>query len=188
MKHIFLIRHGETAWTLSGQHTGKTDILLTEKGRRQSVSIAKKLADKHFSKVYCSPLQRAKETCEIVGLLGEAQLDPDLVEWDYGSYEGLTTEEIQKKDPSWTIFSNGAPGGESIAQMSERADRVLEKLSSTEGNIALFSSGHFLRSFTARWLGQPVSFGKHLMLFPASVSVLGRERNTPAILSWNNFS
>src|ERR1700733_14090376 len=145
-KKICLVRHGETAWTLSGQHTGVTDISLTEQGEKDAAAIGKKLHGHSFKNILCSPLKRAEETCKIAGFLKHAQLDPDLVEWNYGDYEGLTTEEIWKKSPGWNIFSNGAPGGESVADVNARAHRVLEKIRLIDGDVAVFSHGHFLRA------------------------------------------
>ncbi len=183
--HIFLIRHGETAWTVSGQHTGLTDIPLTERGRVQAAALGEKLKDLPMQKVLLSPLARAIETCKLVHLFERAEIDPDLVEWNYGKYEGLTGAEIYARDPDWSIFTKGAPGGESIEEVKTRADRVLERIASVPGNVALFSSGHFLRVLTARWLGLPASDGRLFLLSTASLSVLGYEGGVPVIIQWN---
>jgi broad specificity phosphatase PhoE len=187
-RKIYLMRHGETEWTLKGRHTGLTDIPLTEKGQHQARLLGEHLNKHPFHKVFTSPLKRALETCETAGLLQEAEIDEDLVEWNYGQYEGLTSAEIHRKDPDWTIFSKGAPGGESVQEIGNRADKVLKKLSTVPGDIALFSSGHFLRVLASRWLQLAPSFGEHLLLFPASVSILSREDAIPTIASWNNIS
>jgi broad specificity phosphatase PhoE len=182
---IYLIRHAETEWTLSGQHTGKTDLPLTEKGENDSRKIKEQLSGLGFQKVLVSPLTRAKRTCELAGFFDEAIIEKDLIEWDYGSYEGMTSAEIHKNNPSWSIFREGAPEGESIADVSHRAARVLGHIRSIPGDVAVFSSGHFLRVLAARWLDMPPQFGQHLVLHPASISILGYERNTPALLLWN---
>lgn len=184
-QNIYLIRHGETEWTHLKKHTGLTDIPLTSEGREQAKWLKEKLSQKKFKKVLCSPLLRAKETCEITGLLNSAEFDPDLVEWDYGDYEGKTTAEIREIDPKWTIFSKGAPNGESVGDVGARALRVIAKARAVSGDVAIFSSGHFLRTLAARWLHKPVSEGKYYLLSTASVSVLGFERETPVLVSWN---
>lgn len=182
---VYLIRHGETEWARDGKHTGLSDIPLTEKGEEESRNIGKYLKGVGFQKVLVSPLKRAKETCRLAGLFNHAVIEPDLVEWDYGNYEGLTTQEIRKTNPTWSIFSQGAPEGESVADVGARANRVLGHIRSIPGDVAVFSSGHFLRVLAARWLDQPPSFGAHLALFPASISILGYERDYPVIISWN---
>lgn len=189
-KKIYLIRHGETEWTLNGKHTGLTDIPLTKNGRLQAEWIGHQLRGHTFQTVLCSPLKRAVNTCEIAGLIKIARLDSDLVEWNYGEYEGLTTVEIHQKMAHWNIFSNGAPGGESVADMSARTNRVLTKIQSLHGDVALFSHGHFLRALTAQWLQLSVHEGRLFALFPGSISILGFERNTRVITRWNvqNFS
>src|SRR5579885_2362900 len=149
-KQIFLIRHGETSWTLSGQHTGFSDIPLTDRGKQDAMRLQERLSPFHFDHVFTSPLKRAKETCDLAGFEKKAKEDPDLVEWNYGAYDGLTTEEIHAKPPNWYIFNDGAPEGESIQAIGERADRVLGKVQKLSGNVALFSHGHFLRVLTAR--------------------------------------
>lgn len=183
---IFLIRHGETAWTLTGQHTGKTDLELTEPGRQAAISLGKRLEGHRFDKVFCSPSKRALATCALAGFANQAEVIEDLAEWDYGVYEGLTTPQIQEKDPSWDIFTRGAPGGESPSAVEARAGRVLDLVKKTEGDIALFSSGHFLRAFTALWLTLGVSEGRCFALSPATLSILGYERHSPVITLWNS--
>ena len=182
---IYLIRHGETEWTLSGKHTGRTDIPLTKNGEEQSQNIGRYLKGMGFQKVLTSPLIRAKETCRLSGLFTHALIDEDHREWNYGDYEGITSAEIRKKDPHWTIFTGGAPGGESIADIGARANRVLGTIRSIPGDVAVFSHGHFLRALAARWIEMPVAFGQQLVLSPASLSILGYEKEKPAIITWN---
>lgn len=185
LNQIYLIRHGQTAWTLSNQHTGTTDIPLTKKGEEEAILIGKKLQNLSFTKILCSPLKRALMTCKNARLLEHAEIDPHLVEWNYGEYEGMTTPEIWEKSPHWNIFSNGAPKGESVAEVSSRADLILKKAHSLDGDIAIFSHGHFLRVLTARWLELNAKEGRHFALNPASLSILGFERTTPVIQLWN---
>ncbi|NDD58165.1 MAG: histidine phosphatase family protein [Chlamydiae bacterium] len=182
---IYLIRHGETDWTVSGRHTGRTDVALTSNGQEQAKKLGLYLKETGFQKIFCSPSLRAKETCRLAGFIQSAIFDDDLQEWDYGNYEGLTSQEIRKNNPQWTIFSQGAPGGESVADVGQRANRVLGRLRSIPGDIAIFSSGHILRSIAARWLDMPVSFGEKLLLSPASISILGFEKEATAIAQWN---
>jgi broad specificity phosphatase PhoE len=188
---IFLIRHGETPWSLSGRHTSRTDVALTAEGERGAFQLRGLLSGIAFTRVLTSPLQRARRTCELAGLGSAAQAEPDLREWDYGDYEGRTSAEIQAQRPGWNIFQDGCPGGESVEQISQRADRLLAGLRPLDGNVALFSHGHFLRSFAMRWIGLPVGAGDHFALNTASVSTLGYEHpqsGIPAILRWNEFS
>ena len=185
-RKIYLIRHGETAWTVSKQHTGLTDIPLTEHGRTEAKQLGEKLKHLSFQKILLSPLARAVETCKLANFFQHAEIDPDLVEWNYGDYEGLTHEQIRKQDPNWSIFTKGAPGGESVADVGKRADRVLSKISQISGDVALFSSGHFLRLLAARWLNLPPSEGRLFFLSTASLSILGYERESPVILLWNS--
>ncbi len=187
-KRIFLIRHGETEWTLSGQHTGATDIPLTKRGEEEAALVGKKLRGHTFETVLCSPLKRAKETCAIAGFLKQPQLEPDLVEWNYGDYEGLTAAQIWKKSPGWNIFSNGAPHGESLEDITARANRVLAKIQPLRGDVALFSHGHFLRAFAACYLQLPAQEGRLFALSPSSISILGFERARPVISLWNDLS
>lgn len=184
---IYLIRHGETAWTLSNRHTGMTDIPLTRRGEEDAAQIGKKLKGIPFSKILCSPLKRAQATCQHAGLLERAEIDPQLVEWNYGEYEGLTSEEIWKTSPGWTIFSQGAPRGESVSDISARADQVLKKALAVGGDIAVFSHGHFLRVLAARWLNLSAEEGCLFALSPSSVSILGFERISRVIQLWNQL-
>jgi broad specificity phosphatase PhoE len=189
MLTIYLLRHGETKWTILGKHTGLTDIPLTQEGEKQVSNLYEVIKNIPFEKVFCSPLVRAKKTCEICHLLEGAIITNDLLEWNYGDYEGLTSQDIHKTDPNWTVFSKDPKGGETKASIAKRADHLIEEFLKLDGNVALFSSGHFLRAFTARWLKFPVSFGEHLLLSTASVSVLSFEHNNRIIKSWNlNFS
>jgi probable phosphoglycerate mutase len=157
---IYLARHGETAWTVSGQHTGLTDIPLTERGERNARRLGDRLKGLKFAPVFTSPLQRARRTCELAGFGAVAEIDTDLVEWNYGFYEGRTTAEILKERADWQLFRDGCPGGESPVQISARADRVVARLRALDGNVLLFSSGHFLRVLAARWCGWEASFGR----------------------------
>jgi broad specificity phosphatase PhoE len=185
---VYLARHGETAWSLSGQHTGLTDIPLTERGERNARQLAKRLAGLTFAKVFTSPLQRAARTCELAGFQPVAEVLPDLVEWNYGNFEGLRTTEIQNDRSDWNIFRDGCPGGESPTQIGDRADLVINKVRAIQGGVLLFSSGHFLRVLTARWLAQPPESGKYFLLSTASVSTLGYEHDPsePVIRLWND--
>ena len=182
---VFLIRHGETEWTASKRHTGLTDLSLLEKGREQAEQLKERLEGLSFKKVFCSPLLRAKETCQIAGFFEEAKIDEDLYEWDYGAYEGLTTAEIHKEDPKWSIFLKGAPKGESIGDVATRAKRMIGKVQGVEGDVAIFSSGHFLRAFAAMWLHLHVQDGRLFALSTASISILGYEHGQPVIIRWN---
>lgn len=184
-KKIYLIRHGETEWTLSGQHTGSTDIPLTKNGEKQAKLLGEKLRGHSFQSILTSPLQRAQRTCEIAGLFKHAQLDPDLVEWNYGDFEGMSSAQIWKRQPDWSIFSNGAPNGESVADVGARANKVLAKIQSLEGDVALFSHGHFLRVLAARWLHLSPEEGRLFALAPGSLSILGFEKNSHVLSLWN---
>src|SRR4029077_11764611 len=169
----YIARHGETAWSLSGQHTGLTDLPLTSNGERNARRLGERLKGMTFAKVFTSPLERAARTCELAGFGTSAETDPDLVEWNYGQYEGLRSAEIVARRPDWQLFRDGAPGGESPAQIGERADRVVERVRRVAGNVLLFSSGHFIRVLTARWLGLgPGTGGRYFLLSPASLSAL----------------
>lgn len=188
---LYLIRHGETAWSLSGQHTGRTDIPLTEQGERDARDLAERLRAVSFSRVFASPRQRARRTSELVGLAAAAENDPDLAEWDYGDYEGRRSADICKERPEWNLFRDGCPRGESPVQITERADRVIARLRAVEGNTAIFSHGHFGRVLAARWIGLPVRQAQHFLLSTASLSILGYEHNLteePAIVLWNSVS
>jgi probable phosphoglycerate mutase len=182
---IWLIRHGETEWSASGQHTGRTDIPLTAAGERHAAGIGHYLAGRPFALVLTSPLQRARETCKLAGYGDVAQLEPDLQEWDYGAYEGRTSAQIQESMPGWTIWTSPVPQGETIQQVAARATRVIERASKVGGDVALFAHGHLLRILTACWLGLPPDDGKLFALGTASISVLGYERETRVIARWN---
>src|SRR3989344_1618536 len=182
---VYLCRHGETDWARFGKHTGRTDVPLTEHGKLESKQLAQRLRKVQWRQVVTSPLQRAAETCELAGLGKDAMRDPDAMEWDYGQYEGLTLTEICKKNASWDLFKDGAPGGESVQQISARADRLLQKLCAGPGNVALFSHGHFLHVLAARWLGLPAGQGLFFYLSVASLSILGFEHGRPVIKLWN---
>ncbi len=184
-RKIYLIRHGETPWTLSGQHTGTTDLELTPNGQAQAKALGTYLEKVSFEKILCSPLKRARQTCQLAHLENKAEITPDLREWNYGDYEGLTSAEIRKTHPNWTIFSQGAPNGESLEEIQARADRILAEIATVSGNIALFSHGHFLRALAASWLGLGVRGGAHLALSPGTVSILGKEKNAAVLLLWN---
>lgn len=181
MDEFYLCRHGETEWTLSGQHTGETDIPLTEKGRVQAANLRKRLKNIPFEKVFSSPRKRALATCEGLNPI----VEPLAAEWDYGDYEGLTSAEIHKKNPKWDLFTDGAPGGESPEQIGKRADLLLDKISQYKGKIALFSHGHFLRVLAARYLGLEAKEARLFLLSVASVSILGTEKQQPVVSLWN---
>ena len=188
LPRLYLMRHGETDWSLTGQHTGRTDILLTEQGEQDARELAERLQAVRFSRVFTSPRQRARRTCELVGLDAVAAREPDLAEWDYGDYEGQRPAEIRKSRPDWNVFRDGAPHGESPAQISARADRLIARLRTLEGNVAMFSHGHVGRVLAARWIGLQVSQAQHFLLSTASLSILGFEHNVaeaPAIVLWN---
>jgi broad specificity phosphatase PhoE len=185
---IYLARHGETAWSLTGQHTGLTDLPLTERGERNARQLGERLRGLTFAKVYTSPLQRAARTCELAGFGAVAEVDPDLVEWDYGQYEGRRTAEIRAERPDWELFRDGCPGGESPAQASARADRVVNRLRAVQGDVLLFSSGHFIRVLATRWIGLEVTANaRRFMLSTASLSAVGYENelSRPVIRLWN---
>lgn len=183
---VVLVRHGETAWTISGQHTGRTDIPLTDAGRRQAAQLAPRLAGRRFEVVLTSPLGRALETCRLAGLGDTAEVSNGVLEWDYGAYDGRTTAQIRTEHPGWSLWSDGVPGGETAADVGARADRVIERLRSLPGDSAVFSHGHFLRVLAARWLGLAPADGRLLALGPASVSVLSWEREQAVVGRWND--
>jgi len=185
---IHLVRHGETAWTRTRQHTGLTDIPLTERGEHDARKLGERLRGNTASHIFTSPLQRAKTTCDLAGFGAKATLDPDLVEWDYGDYEGLTTAEIRELAPSWQLFRDGCPGGESAADVGLRADRVITRLRRLDCDSLVFSSGHFLRVLAARWLGLAVSEARLFLLGTTTLSILGYEhdRTDPVIRLWND--
>lgn len=182
---IVVVRHGETEWSLSGRHTSRTDLPLTERGRDRARALRDVLADRRFALVLCSPLRRARETCELAGFGSVAELCDDLREWDYGEYEGLTTPEIHEQDPDWVLWRDGCPGGETPAQVGERADRSLDRLRSAGGEAIAFAHGHILRVVTARWIGMEPAAGERFLLNAGAVSALGFERETEVITRWN---
>ena len=185
---VYLARHGETAWTLSGQHTGLTDLPLTERGERNARRLEERLRGVSFAKVFTSPLKRVTRTCELAGFGTQAEIDRDLVEWNYGEYEGRLTADIHRERPDWQLFRDGCPGGESPSEVGVRADRVVKRTRAVEGDVLLFSSGHFLRVLAARWLGLDVAMGRFFMLSTASLSAVGYEHNLtqPVIRLWDD--
>lgn len=185
---VYLARHGETAWSVTGQHTGLTDLPLTDRGEWNARQLRERLGGQTFAKVFTSPLQRAMRTCELAGFGSTAQIDRDLVEWDYGEYEGRLAVDILAEHPGWQLFRDGCPGGESPLQVAVRADRVVERVRSVQGDVLLFSSGHFLRMLATRWVGMEALNARLLMLGTASLSGLGYEHNLsqPAIWLWND--
>lgn len=182
---LWLIRHGETEWSVTKRHTGRTDIALTATGERQAVALGRHLARRAFALVLCSPLQRARETCRLAGYSDVATCTDDLLEWDYGAYEGRTTSEIRTEVPGWSIWTGGVPGGETIEQVGNRAEQVIKQALAVDGDVALFAHAHILRILTACWLGLPPDAGRLFALSTASVSVLGHERETRVISVWN---
>ncbi len=182
---VFLIRHGETEWSLSGQHTGNTDIPLTDHGEAAARLLAPVLAERDFSLVLCSPLQRARRTCELAGLGDQASIDPDLAEWNYGSYEGLTPAAIHGQHPGWLVFRDGCPEGESPAEVGERVDRVIRRVRQNSGRVALFAHGHVFRVFVARWIELSPSHGAHFLLDTSTLTILSYYRGMPAVKCWN---
>ena len=183
--NVFAIRHGETAWSLSGQHTGTTDIPLTDNGRRLAERMRPVLAKEAFALVLCSPMQRARETCDLAGLGDRAVIDADLAEWNYGQYEGLTPKQIHEGAPGWLIFRDGCPGGEIPEQVSARVDRVIARARAAVADVALFAHGHVLRVLAVRWIGLPASAGQHFLLDTGTLCVLGYYRDIPAVKVWN---
>jgi probable phosphoglycerate mutase len=182
---IVVVRHGETEWSASGQHTSRTDLPLTAAGRERAAALAGALSAWSFALVLCSPLRRARETCELAGLRDAAVIDDDLREWDYGAYEGLTTPQIRAKDPDWSLWRDGCPGGETPFAVGARADRVLARLRTAGGDAVAFAHGHILRVLAARYVGLAVADGARLMLAPGGIGVLGHERETEVIERWN---
>jgi probable phosphoglycerate mutase len=182
---IWLVRHGQTEWSASGQHTGRTDIPLTAEGERQAAALGELLARRPFALVLSSPLGRARETCRLAGYADTAVLTDDLREWDYGDFEGRKTADIRKEAPGWTIWAGPVPGGETIDQVAQRTRRVIDRAAAAGGDTALFAHGHVLRVLAACWLGLPPDGGRFLALGTASLSVLGHERETRVISTWN---
>ena len=185
-RRIFLLRHGETEWSKSGQHTGRTDLPLTEAGRAMARRSAPMLSHVAFAKVLCSPLRRARQTCELAGLAQQATFDDDLVEWHYGRYEGLTSVQIHEQRPGWDVFEDGGPDGESPGDVARRVERVIRRVEQIDGNIAIVAHGHLLRVLTARWLGRPADFGRNLLFDTGRYSILSYYHGEArAIECWN---
>jgi probable phosphoglycerate mutase len=185
---VVLVRHGETEWSRSGRHTGRTDVPLTDVGRRQAGLLAARLEGRRFAAVLTSPLSRAHETCRLAGLGAGAQTREELLEWDYGEYEGITTDEIRAVRPGWQLWGDGCPGGEDAEQVGSRADRLIDDLRGLDGDAALFAHGHVLRVIAARWIGLAPKAGGLLALSTATLSVLGYERETAVVQLWNDGS
>jgi probable phosphoglycerate mutase len=181
---LFAVRHGETEWSLSQQHTGRTDIPLTDKGRDRAKRVGDALAGQQFELVLTSPFSRARDTAALAGF-PRAEVVDDLREWDYGDYEGLKTLDIRKDRPGWFLWNDGVPNGESIDEVAARADRVITRVRSVEGDVLVFAHGHILRVVAARWLEMDPRFGRHLILSPATLSILAHEREAPALETWN---
>ena len=185
LRRAFLIRHGETEWSLSGQHTGVTDIPLTDNGRELAERLRAPLSRHSFSLVLVSPLQRALETCALAGLSDNAQVETDLMEWNYGDFEGLTSAQIHKSYPGWIVFRDGCPNGEAPADVAERVDRVISRALTLDGDVALFAHGHVLRTLAARWIGMPPDGGMHFLLDTGTICILGFYRDARAVSVWN---
>jgi len=185
VQEVFLIRHGETEWSLNGRHTGVSDIPLTENGRQVARLWRPYAAARTFALVLSSPLQRARQTCELAGLAAQAQIEDDLKEWNYGDYEGLTPQQIRAVRPKWLIFRDGCPSGESPDEVGQRVDRVIARIRATAGNVAVFAHGHVLRVFGARWLGLPASEGSHFLLETATLCAMSSYHGVPALKRWN---
>jgi broad specificity phosphatase PhoE len=188
LPQVYIVRHGETGWSASGRHTGRTDLPLTERGEQAARLVGERLHGLSFDHVLTSPSMRARRSCELAGFNLTAKVDEDLAEWDYGDYEGLRTPEILQQRPNWSLFRDGCPNGESVPQIAARADRVIERLRQTSGNTIIFSSGHISRVIAARWLGADASVGRLLVLDTGSLSILGYEHNLtePVIRLWNS--
>ncbi len=183
---LWLVRHGSTEWSTTGRHTGRTDVPLTPEGERAAAALRPVLAGHEFALVLSSPLQRARRTAELAG--ESPQIDDDLLEWDYGQYEGRTTSDIRQDRPGWSLWTDGVLGGETAADVAARADRVIARARAAGGDCVVFAHGHLLRVLGARWIGGPPTFGQHLLLSTAAVCVLGYERETPALARWNDTS
>lgn len=183
---LVALRHGQTAWSLAGRHTGRSDVPLTAEGRRQAVLAGRRLQGRQFALVLCSPLQRARETCTLSGLAASPTLDPDLAEWDYGAYDGLTSAEVAAENPGWSLWRDGGPGGERPHEVGHRADAVITRCLAARGDVALVAHGHILRVLAARWLGLGVATGALLVLDTASISTLGWEHDRRVIRCWND--
>jgi len=187
-REVVVVRHGETEWSRTGRHTGRTDVPLTTEGRHEALLIGKRLAGRRFGLVLTSPLSRAMDTCKLAGFGAQARPDEDLVEWNYGSCEGLTTAEIREHRPGWSVLTDGAPGGEDALQVGRRADRVLERVRAVKGPVLLFAHGHVSRVIGARWIGLPPDHARLFALSTGSISVLGYERETAVFNCWNDAS
>jgi len=183
--NVFVMRHGETAWSVNGRHTSTTDLPLTDNGRRLAQRLRPALAREAFTRAFVSPMRRARETCELAGLGNASVIEPDLVEWNYGEYEGLTPEQIHQKAPHWLIFRDGCPGGEMPEQVGARVDRLIARVRTVEGNVALFAHGHVLRVLVARWIGLPLGAGQHFLLDTGTLGVLSHYYEIPAVRVWN---
>ncbi len=182
---VVLVRHGETEWSRDGRHTGKTDIPLTGDGRRQAIALSSQLRPWQFALVLTSPLQRARDTCMLAGYGEQAQVRTQLQEWDYGRYEGLTSEQIAATNPDWSLWRDGGPGGETAADVGGRVDRIIADVRRVEGDVLIFAHGHVLRVLASRWLGEPPEGGRHYWLQTAALSVLGQEHRDHVIRRWN---
>jgi probable phosphoglycerate mutase len=182
---VVLVRHGETEWSRDGRHTGRTDIALTVEGERQAQALAASLHAWQFALVLSSPLQRALETCRLAGYATPVQVRPELMEWDYGRYEGLTSRQIAEQNPGWSLWRDGGPDGESPADVGRRVDRVITQVRHVAGDVLIFAHGHVLRVLAARWLGEPPAGGRHYALQTAALGVLGHEHENPVITRWN---
>jgi len=187
LPEVYLVRHGETEWTITGKLTGRVEVPLTPRGEGEAVRVGEELRGVEFTRVFTSPLLRARRTCEKAGFGDRSEVDPDLAEWDYGVYQGKRTEEVRRERPGWSLFVDGCPGGESPEVVEARADRVAARVREVGGRVLLFGHGHFLRALAARWLGLPVSTGKHFYLSTAALSVLGYEHTieSPVLRLWN---
>lgn len=183
-RKVVIVRHGETEWSKAGKHTGRTDVPLTEEGKKGAKALGARLAEFHFAAVLSSPLSRAKDTCGLAGF--KPELVDDLLEWDYGDYEGITTHEIRKKVPGWTVFASGCPNGETSVDVAKRVERVIDRILSSEGDMAIFAHGHVLRVFAARWLGLGPEGGRFFALETGKICILGWERETRIIRRWNS--
>jgi probable phosphoglycerate mutase len=184
-QEVWLVRHAETEWSRSGRHTGRTDIPLTDEGRDRALELRDRLAGADFALVLVSPLERARETARLAGLGDPCEVREDLLEWDYGDYEGVTTPEIREQRPDWYLWRDGVPNGETVAEVGARCDRIVEEIRSVDGNVAIFAHGHILRVLAARWVEEPVAFGGRLYLSTGSLCLLGFEREVPVITLWN---
>jgi len=189
LPNVYLIRHGETEWSLSGRHTGRTEVPLTKRGEEAAAHLKDRLWKEKFTHIYSSPRQRARQTCELSGFGRTMEVDDDLQEWDYGDYEGLRTSEIQSIRAGWNLFRDGCPNGETLEQVATRADRIVTRLRQSNGNVAIFSHGHFLRVLAARWLALPAIEGRRFLLGPATIGILGYEHRNldePVVVLWND--